>query len=165
MTVRQTDLLLGAVLVVVAALWCIGVVATIPALDDGSRLGARGFPLGLGILLGCLGSFILIKGLNNGHSDTEASTAERIVTPLSVEVWAIFATVGLLAGYNLLMEYTGFVIATFLISAIAVGPVLGLWKPKLIAGMSLGLSIGIYLIFGKLLGVYLPYGKLINIAF
>ena len=53
-------------------------------------------------------------------------------------------------------------IATALVVATAVGPVLGIWRPKLIFGMSLGLSLGIYLVFGKLLGVYLPYGKLID---
>jgi putative tricarboxylic transport membrane protein len=165
MPARQTDLLLGAILVVVASLWCIGVVATIPALDDGSRLGARGFPLALGILLGCLGLIVFVKGFVSERHDINASATKQTATPFGVEVWAILATVSLLAGYSLLMEYAGFIIATLLIVAVAIGPVLGIWKPRLIAGMSIGLSLGIYLIFGKLLGVYLPYGKLINIAF
>ena len=165
MTTQQTDRLLGIILIVVSALWCFGVVATIPSLDDGSRLGARGFPLGLGLLLGFLGLLVLLGSLRHSETDGEALVEGAVSASLRVEVWAIFSTVGLLVLYAFLMEYTGFVIATILTTAIAVGPVLRIWRPKLIAGMSFGLSLGIYLIFGKLLGVYLPYGKLINIAF
>jgi hypothetical protein len=165
MTTRKTDMLLGSILVVVATLWCSGVVATIPGIDDGSRLGARGFPLGLGVLLGCLGAIVLLRSLKLPKRDVEKPADASQAVPIGIEAWAIVSTVGLIFGYGVLMEYTGFLIATMLTVAVAVGPVLGIWRPKLIAGMSVGLSFGIYLILGKLLGVYLPYGKLINIAF
>lgn len=170
MTSRRADIILSTILLMVSTLWCWGVVATIPGAEDGSRLGARGFPLGLGLLLGGLSLVILLQGFRSGTGEAateEAVGDEAAAADISrgVEVWAIAATVGLLVSYAALLEYTGFMIATALVVAIAVGPVLGIWRPKLIAGMSVGLSLGIYLIFGKLLGVYLPYGKLVNLAF
>lgn len=165
MASRRSDIILSTILLMVSALWCWGVVTTIPGAEDGSRLGARGFPLGLGLLLGALSLVILLQSLRPGTLQTVSDEAAEPDISRGVEAWAIAATVGLLVGYAALLEYTGFIIATALIVATAVGPVLGIWRPKLIIGMSLGLSLGIYLIFGKLLGVYLPYGKLINLAF
>jgi putative tricarboxylic transport membrane protein len=165
MTSRRPDIILSTVLLVVSALWCWGVLATIPGAEDGSRLGARGFPLGLGLLLGGLSLIILLQSLRPACVETIDDEAAAPDISRGVEAWAIAATVGLLVGYAALLEYTGFMIATALVVAAAVGPVLGIWRPKLILGMSVGLSLGIYLIFGKLLGVYLPYGKLINLAF
>jgi putative tricarboxylic transport membrane protein len=165
MASRRSDIILSTMLLVVSALWCWGVVATIPGAEDGSRLGARGFPLGLGLLLGGLSLIILLRSFRQSGGEKTGDPGDTPDISRGVEVWAISATVGLLVGYAALLEYTGFVIATATIVAIAVGPVLGIWRPKLIAGMSVGLSLGIYLVFGKLLGVYLPYGKLINLAF
>ncbi len=165
MTSRLPDIILSTILLVVSALWCWGVVATIPGAEDGSRLGARGFPLGLGLLLGGLSLIVLLQSLRPAAVEASDEEAAAAGTARGVEVWAIAATVGLLVAYAVLLEYTGFMIATALVVATAVGPVLGIWRPKLILGMSLGLSLGIYLVFGKLLGVYLPYGKLINLAF
>lgn len=165
MTSRRPDIILSTILLVVSALWCWGVLATIPGAEDGSRLGARGFPLGLGLLLGGLSLIILLQSLRPASVETIDDEAAAPDISRGVEAWAIAATVGLLVGYAALLEYTGFMIATALVVAAAVGPVLGIWRPRLIIGMSVGLSLGIYLIFGKLLGVYLPYGKLINLAF
>jgi len=163
MTARASDRLLALILILVSALWCWGVVETIPGIDDGSRLGARGFPLGLGILLGFLGAILLVRTFLPAAMTEPVETGEE--TPRRTELWAVAASVGLLVLYAALLQYTGFLIATFVTTAIAVGPVLRVWRPGLIAGMALGLSLGIYLIFGKLLGVYLPYGSWINLAF
>lgn len=163
MTARGSDRLLGLILILVSALWCWGVVQTIPGIDDGSRLGARGFPLGLGVLLGGLGLILLVQTFA-GSAEADPETPSPAV-PRRIEIWAVGVTVGLLAGYAALLEYTGFLIATFLITVIAVGPALRIWRPGLIVGMALGLSGGIYLVFGKLLGVYLPHGSLVNLSF
>ncbi len=165
MTSRRPDIILSTILLVVSALWCWGVLATIPGAEDGSRLGARGFPLGLGLLLGGLSLIILLQSFRPASAETIDDEAAVPDISRGAEVWAIAATVGLLVGYAALLEYIGFMIATALVVAAAVGPILGIWRPKLILGMSVGLSLGIYLVFGKLLGVYLPYGKLINLAF
>ena len=163
MTARASDRLLGLILILVSALWCWGVVETIPPAYDGSRLGARGFPLGLGVLLGLMGLMVLARTFLPAAMAEFEKTGDE--TSRGIELWAVAATVGLLALYAALLEYTGFLVATFATTAIAVGPVLRVWRPLLIGGMALGLSLGIYLVFGKLLGVYLPYGKWINLAF
>ncbi len=169
MTACQSDRLLAAILIIVSALWCWGVIATIPVFDD-NRLGARGFPLGLGLLLGALALIILLQSFSSPKPDdtppTDEDQSNRRQAPRTrIELWAVGAAVLLPVLYGVLMERTGFLIATFVITVIAVGPVLKLWRPKLILGMALGMSLGIYLIFGKLLGVYLPHGSWIDLAF
>lgn len=167
MTARQSDRLLAGVLIIVSALWCWGVAQTIPVFDE-SRLGARGFPLGLGILLAALGLIILLQSFSGREADdnlvTDEDQSNRRPAPRT-ELWAVGVGVLLPISYALLLERTGFLIATFVITAVAVGPVLRLWRPKLILGMALGMSLGIYLIFGKLLGVYLPRGSWLDLAF
>ena len=164
MTARGSDRLLGLILIATSCLWCWGVVVSIPGIEDGSRLGARGFPFGLGVLLGVLGAVVLIRSLAARRPEAQSEAAEETIAK-GVELWSVSAIVLLLLGYAVLLEYTGFLIATASITALAVGPVLGMWRPRLIAGMSLGIPLGIYLVFGKLLGVYLPYGKIVNLAF
>ena len=112
----------------------------------------------MGVLLGILGVVLMVQTLIRPSSAPEAIVSKG-------EVRTVASTVGLLVGYAALLEYTGFLIATIIIVAVAVGPVLGVWRWRLIVGMSGGLAFGVYLILGKLLGVYLPSGKLVNIAF
>ena len=92
-------------------------------------------------------------------------SSKRGAASFNRELGPVLAAAGLLAGYAVLLEQTGFLLATAAATAIAVGPILKIWRWRLIAGMSLGLSLGVYLILGKALGVYLPYGKLVNLAF
>lgn len=165
MLTSRRDRWSGLIILFVAMFWCWGVVESIPALEDSSRLGARGFPLGLGVLLALLGLAIFALSLRAQPGDGPAAGTGGDQVPLGMEVWAVTITVGLLAAYAALLEYTGFIIATALCVALALGPVLNVWRPMLIIGMSLGMSLGIYLVFGKLLGVYLPYGRWINLAF
>lgn len=155
---RQTDLLLGGLATIAAALWCWGVLATIPSVEGEGRLGPRGFPLMAGVLLGVLGIAVFADAALRRSSKRGAASFNRELGP-------VLAAAGLLAGYAVLLEQTGFLLATAAATAIAVGPILKIWRWRLIAGMSLGLSLGVYLILGKALGVYLPYGKLVNLAF
>ncbi len=140
-----------------AGLWCWGVVVSIPSTGDEARLGARGFPMAMGLLLGALGIVLVLQALVRPSSVPEMGS-------LKGEFRTVACTVGLLVGYAVLLEYTGFLIATIVTVAVAVGPVLGIWRWLLITGMSGGLGFGIYLILGKLLGVYLPSGKIVNLA-
>ena len=155
---RQTDLLLGGLATIAAALWCWGVLATIPGVEGEGRLGPRGFPLVAGVLLGALGIAVFADAALRRSSKRGAASFNRELGP-------VLAAAGLLVGYAVLLEQTGFLLATAAAAAIAVGPILKIWRWRLIAGMSLGLSLGVYLILGKALGVYLPYGKLVNLAF
>lgn len=162
MRARASEILLGLLVAAVAAAWCWGVVATVPGGEDGARLGPRGFPLGLGVLLGILGGIVALQGMFPRGDERETDDAPP---PGRSELWAVSSTVGLLAGYGALLHFTGFVIASAATVAVAVGPVLGNWRPRLVVLYSLGFSLGAYLVFGKLLGVYLPVGSLVNLAF
>lgn len=155
---RQADLLLGGLTAIASALWCWGVLATIPGAEGEGRLGPRGFPLMAGVLLGVLGIAVFANALLRRLSKQGAASFNHELGP-------VLAVAGLLAGYALLLEQVGFLLATAAATAVAVGPVLKVWRWRMIAGMSLGLSLGVYLILGKLLGVYLPHGKLVNLAF
>lgn len=168
MSASLEDRLFAAVLILVSALWCWAVLQTIPATDDGSGLGARGFPLGLGIGLGALGAIVLLRSFAVRRASLAAKPAGDPATRrrrFGNEVWAVAITVALLIGYALLLARLGFLIATAITVVVALGPALGIWRPRLLIGMSLGIPIGIYLIFGKLLGVYLPHGTWLNLAF
>ena len=111
-----------------------------------------------GVLLGALGIAVFADAALRRPSKRDAASFNRELGP-------VLAAAGLLVGYAVLLEQTGFLLATAAATAIAVGPILKIWRWRLIAGMSLGLSLGVYLILGKVLGVYLPYGKLVNLAF
>lgn len=165
MSSRHIDRWTGLAIAAAAALWCLGVVTTIPALDDGSRLGARGFPLGLGTLLGILGLIVFALSFRARQTGEEEDPDMEPAVPFRTELWAVSATVILMTAYGALLEYTGFLVATVVTTAVGIGPVLGIWRPRLIAALSLGMALGIYLILGKMMGVYLPYGRWINLSF
>ena len=157
MTSRGVGLLLGSASVLVAAIWCWAVIETIPGAAGEGRLGPRGFPLGMGAILGVLGLTAIAHSLFERRSGEETKFSKG-------EIRAAVSTFGLLVGYGALLQYTGFVIGTTALVAVAVGPVLGVWSWKIIVGMAVCLSIGLYLVLNVLLGVYLPVGKLVNIA-
>jgi len=167
MTARGRDRLTGLALVVVAGLWCLGVVETIPDAYGDARLGPRGFPLALGVLMGALGA-ALVAVAGASEAPKEAGPAEAVGesgAERKAHAFAAAATVLLLAAYAALLEHAGFLIATAATTAAAVLIVNGPRRPFLVAGMALGMALGIYLALGKLLGVYLPYGRWINVAF
>lgn len=61
--------------------------------------------------------------------------------------------------YTALMEPVGYVLPTFLIAAVILR-VLGVTSWKILGSASLGLSIGTYVLFGRILGIDLPAGVL-----
>jgi Tripartite tricarboxylate transporter TctB family len=157
-TWSKSDRLAGAVLLLIALLWIAGVVWTIPDVTgDGGRVGPRGFPLAMGVLLAGL-SVLLIAGsfIAGGTGRYDAARFDR------AEMWALVATFGFLGGYVALLAWLGFTVATALAVAAFLVFVLNKRSPLLVAGMSLGLAFGIWLILGKAMGVYLPHGSLID---
>ena len=155
---QRRDLLLGILAACAAALWCWGVVATIPGAYGEGRLGPRGFPLIGGVLLGVLGLAVIARSLRKAPDAGDSGRKPGEWGPAA-------SAAGLLAGYALLLELAGFLLATAATVAVAVGPVLGVWRWRLIGGMALGIPLGIYLVLGKLLGVYLPVGRLVGVTF
>ena len=166
MSQTKLDRLSGGILLVVAIVWTAGVIWLIPGGDGEGQIGPRGFPLGMGILLGILSLFLIAGSVMNGEGvgASDEDTIERPSTARErfAERWALVATFGFLGIYMLLLDLSGFLIAT--VVAVAAFLTIGLGKrsPKLIAGTALGLGVGIWLILGKAMGVYLPHGSLID---
>jgi hypothetical protein len=154
----KSDRLAGTVLLLVALLWITVVFWTIPDVaGDGGRVGPRGFPLAMGVLLVVL-SALMIAG---SFAATEAG-ADEPGRSGRAEIWALLATFGFLGGYVALLLWFGFAIATAAAVAAFLVFVLKKRSPLLIAGMSLGLALGIWLILGKAMGVYLPHGTIVD---
>jgi putative tricarboxylic transport membrane protein len=162
----KSDRLASIILLLVAIVWTAGVYWTIPGGAGEGQIGPRGFPLGMGILLGILSLFMLAGSFVSGEaalpSDEDGLEQPRTVRERFAEKWSLVATFGFLAAYVLLLDLFGFLIAT--IVAVASFLLIGLDKrsPRLIAATSLGLGFGIWLILGKAMGVYLPRGSIID---
>ncbi|MEJ2432153.1 MAG: tripartite tricarboxylate transporter TctB family protein, partial [Pseudolabrys sp.] len=94
-----------------------------------------------------------------------ATSPDGEVAPAAMpgELTAVLATIGSLVVYGLLLEPLGFIPSTILVVAAIMIFVLRLRTPIAIAAMAIGLSLGCYLVFGKLLGTYLPPGTWITI--
>ncbi len=160
MTSLNSDRLAGAVLLLVALLWIAGVFWTIPDVaGDGGRIGPRGFPLAMGVMLAAL-SVLLIAG-SFAAVDVDADRDDEHWFDRA-EVWALASTFGFLGGYVALLTWVGFVIATAVSTAAFLVFVLKKRSPLLVLGMPLGLAFGIWLILGKAMGVYLPHGTIID---
>ena len=159
MSPSTSDRVAGTILLLFAALWIVGVFWTIPEVTDSARLGPRGFPLAMGVMLAAL-SAMLIAGSFATAEPTIGDSTESSVN--HAELWALLSTFGFLGGYVVLMAWFGFLIATAVSIALFLIIALNKRSPALIVGMSLGLAIGIWLILGKLMGVYLPHGAAID---
>jgi Tripartite tricarboxylate transporter TctB family len=158
-TSSKSDRLAGIVLLLVALLWIAGVFWTVPeAAGDSGRVGPRGFPLAMGVMLAALSALMIAMSFA-GSADADHGDKGRFD---NAELWALIATFGFLGGYVALLAWFGFVVATAV--AIAAFLVIALDKrsPLLVAGMSLGFAFGIWLILGKAMGVYLPHGSIID---
>ncbi|HZD89049.1 MAG TPA: tripartite tricarboxylate transporter TctB family protein [Pseudolabrys sp.] len=167
MSQTQRDRLAGGILLLVAVVWTGAVYWTIPGGGGGGQIGPRGFPLGMGILLGILSLFLIGGSVMNadgdaGPSDEDSLDAPRTPLQRLSEKWSLVATFVFLGAYVLLLDLFGFLIGT--VVAVASFLVFGLDKrsPKLVAGTALGLGFCIWLILGKAMGVYLPRGSIID---
>lgn len=158
------DRLAGSILLVVAGLWCWGVVATIPAAADASRLGPRGFPLGLGVLLVALSALLIVSSFTKPEEEpVEALKADG--PPLGVEIWAVLCTLGFLVGYTAMLWAAGFLVATVTIVAAGLVLILGKRNWLFVGSMSVGTALVVFVTFNKILGVYLPHGRWVDIWF
>ena len=156
MTSNLRDRIAAAILLAVALVWNALVWWTIPA-----GQGARMFPLFFGVLLAVLAVALgaeTWRAIAVPSPVDEPAEAER-----PGEVSAVVATIGSLVVYGALLEPLGFIPSTILVVAAMMIFVLRIRAPLTIAAMSIGLSLGCYLVFGKLLGTYLPPGTWITI--
>lgn len=154
------DRIVGGVLLAVALVWIVLVYQTIEP-SQGTEAGPRAFPLFFGIVLAGLSLLILVQSFRPAAPDDE----ESFGPVLPGEFGAVVFTIGGLVVYGMLLEPFGFIPSTAIGVVATMVFALRIRSPALIAGMALGLSLGCYLVFGKLLGTYLPPGTIITIYF
>jgi putative tricarboxylic transport membrane protein len=159
MTWRARDRVVGAFLILLAAVWCTVVWMTVPSGYGDALVGPRDVPFWLGIGLIVFSLVMIARSYLAGTEETEAeppAAADR-----KSEWLAIAAVTGSLIAYALLMDWFGYVIATIIVVVGLLRFALGVRSLRVIAGMALGMSFGVYFVMGSLMGVYLPHGNLI----
>jgi putative tricarboxylic transport membrane protein len=159
-TSEKSDRLAGVILLLVAVLWIAGVFWTVPDFaGDSGRIGPRGFPLAVGVMLAALSALLIAGSFVSAEVDADRNDKRGFD---HAEVWALVSTFGFLGGYVALLAWVGFVIATAVSTAAFLVFFLKKRSPLLVFGMPLGLAFGIWLILGKAMGVYLPHGAIID---
>lgn len=153
----------GIALLAVAMVWIVLVYQTIAPGQDAAAVGPRAFPLFFGYVLAGLSLLLLVQSFRPAAPDLEDEPEESASLP--GEWTAVAITVGGLVVYGMLLEPFGFIPSTAF--AVAAVMLVGLRVRSLVtvAAMAIGLSLGSYLVFGKLLGTYLPPGQIITIYF
>jgi hypothetical protein len=170
MTEKSRDMLTGTVLLVLAIAWMLMVWRTIPAGAGSGDIGPRAFPLLLGGLLALFSAAMIATALR--RPEGEAATARVIYrsdgemadegerfTPVP-----LLLTFAHLIAYGFLMQLIGFVLATLVTVTSIMIVCAGDRSPLRIFMMSVGVTFGCWLVFGKILGVYLATGSWINLG-
>lgn len=162
MTWRARDRVVGAFLIVIAAVWCTVVWMTVPNGYGDASVGPRDVPFWLGIGLIFFSLVMIARSYLAGTEETEAEPP--VASPDRKSEWLAIAavTVSLIA-YALLMGWFGYVLATIIVVVGLLRFALGVRSLRVIAGMALGMSFGVYFVMGSLMGVYLPHGTVISL--
>lgn len=160
MTATLRDRIAGSALLAVALVWIVLVYQTIEP-SQGTEVGPRAFPLFFGVVLAMLSLLLLAQSF---RSRAGAADEDYVPVPAGEMTAVIFTVVGLIA-YGMLLEPFGFIPSTAFIVVVILFFVLRVRSLLLIGSMAVGLSLGCYLVFGKLLGTYLPPGQIITIYF
>jgi putative tricarboxylic transport membrane protein len=152
----------GVVLLALALVWIVLVYQTITPGQSG-EVGPRAFPLFFGYVLAGLSLLLLAQSWRPPAPELDDEPDEPASLP--GEWTAVVITIGGLVVYGMLLEPFGFIPSTAFVVAAVMLFGLRVRSPVLVAGMAIGLSLGSYLLFGKLLGTYLPPGHIITIYF
>ncbi len=166
MTSHVQNLLLGVVLLLLSGAWTWLVIDTIPAGFGDGDIGARAFPMAFGLMLAGLASVLIVKTTLASQPRTGAEPAALSEGRRHGQAaWFVALKVlTVIVIYGFLLERVGFVLATpVAVFLVMIAGLRGQSALK-IAGMSLGLTAGCWLIFEKLIGIYLANGTWINIG-
>ncbi len=109
-------------------------------------VGPRAFPLLIAFIIALCGLRLVIKGGNDAEPNPPGANAR------------ISLMVAIVAGYALLFQWLGFVIATTLMTVLVGRLFAGSWVKAGIGGIAMGL--GFFLLFDRVLDVVLPTGLL-----
>lgn len=166
---QRRELIVGSILLAFAVAWTVTVYYTVPT-GRGPSVGPRAFPLFLGGGLIFLSALMIISALRNAVApgdDDGAGDGEPPLPPIGL--WPQLRIAGsvaaILMAYGWLMQNAGFVLATILVVSFTLWVVIGVRRPLLVIGMSLGITAGCWLAFGKLLGAYMPRGTWLTYFF
>jgi hypothetical protein len=151
------------VFLVIACIWIWLVSTTIPGGFGGGDIGPRAFPLTFGIALAILSALLIFQSLRAApESDPVPEIPDE---PVARTAWLPAALVLVeICLYGFLLQKVGFVIATPIIILLIMLANLRVRSIKLLLGMSIGLTLGSWLIFEKVLGIYMANGSWINLG-
>ncbi len=178
MTNRVQDAVLGAVLLVIAGTWTGLVIKTIPPGFGDGEIGPRAFPLVFGIALLFLAALLLAWPLIfRSKISTKADSSSDSTPDISTEstsndipekhtlhwVPAVIVLIEITL-YGYLLEKIGFLLATPVIVLLVMVVSLRIYSVRTLISMTLGLTVGCWLIFEKVMGIYLAKGTWLNIG-
>lgn len=155
------DRWVGVALMAAAGIWSWLVLTTIAGGGLDGAPGPRAFPLLLGELLGLLGLVMVATSFASVAGQHEAQRVEPVRRDEIVFVGGGFL---LFLLYAFLMEKIGFLLATPIISILALRLILGIRKWLRILLVSAGLTLGCYVVFGVLMQAHLPHGTWVRIS-
>jgi len=164
MTNHVRDIILACTLVLVAGVWTWLVIDTIPPGFGDGEIGARAFPLVLGIMLATLSALLLLRLVlaKQVRAGVPADSGQSMVPPIRwLHALLILSEIIL---YGVLLEKIGFVLSTPLIILLVMILNLRVRSIRKLFGMAFGLTVGCWLVFEKLFGIYMANGTWINLG-
>lgn len=164
MTNRAQDTVLGAALFALAAVWTWLVIDTIPPGFGDGEIGARAFPLAFGLILLALAALLLVRQYMMPSDKSEGSADAEMPEFGRLKWGAALLLLAEIALYGFLLEKIGFVLATPVIVLLVMVLNLRVRSVTKLLAMSLGLTVGCWVIFEKVLGIYLANGTWMNIG-
>lgn len=156
MRLERLDRWLGPSLTLLALAWLWLVYTYIPAARAEGEPGPRAFPILLGCLLGALGMIMTASALLSGRGEARTETISSLTRR---EAAFASGTFGLLILYAFLLDTVGFVIATAVVIALTMCGLLRMRRWALILSLSVGFTLGCWVIFDAVLGTPLPRGS------
>lgn len=163
MTNRMQDTILSTLLLVLAGVWIWLVSTTIPGGFGRGDIGPRAFPLTFGIVLGVLSGGLLLRSILMRPAANSAAVDDDRPNQKIHWIPALLVLIQI-SLYGYLMQKVGFVIATPIMTLMIMLINLRVRSIKKLLGMSLGLTVGAWVVFEKLLGIYLANGTWINLG-
>ncbi len=159
------DRVTGLVLLAIALVWSVLVYKTIPPGQGDGDVGARAFPLLLGLILAGLSAAMVFASLwRKSHAPDGGRIEIKPALERRLEFSIVASVVVSIIAYGYLMQKIGFLLATPILVTTLMMAVLKSRNWITIASMAAGLTLGCWLIFGKLLGAYLPRGTWISLG-
>lgn len=173
MTARTRDIVTGVILLALSIAWTSAVLLTIPPGTGGGDVGPRAFPLWLGVFLGAMSLLMVLRALPARNAPPAPRRTEEarpdgpagdVKAERRQEVWYIALTFGLLVLYGLALPLIGFNLSTVAIVLLALWLCVRERSVKILAGMTVGIPLTVWLIFGKILQIPLATGSWINLG-